>query len=229
MITLTALGHTCFTLETPTHSLIFDPWLAENPEAVIPPDEVEVDAILVSHGHSDHLGDAIEIATRLEVPIHGAYELCMYCQRQGAAVEPMHIGGGRQFDFGHLRLTPATHGSAVIHDDHIEYTGPACGFVVTAEGTTIYYAGDTGLFGDMALLGEIIDIDLAILPIGDNFTMGPEDAVRAAQMLDPAVVVPMHYSAFEIITQDPQAFADDLAACNIECVVLEPGEELQLQ
>ncbi|MGI5818225.1 MAG: metal-dependent hydrolase [Armatimonadota bacterium] len=228
MIKLTAQGHTCFTLETDEHSLIFDPWLSENPEAAISPEEVSADAILVSHGHSDHLGDAIEIAARLDVPILGAYELCMYCQRHGVAVEPMHIGGGRQFEFGHVRLTTATHGSAVIHDDLVEYTGPACGFVVSAGGRVVYYAGDTGLFGDMALIGEIIDIDVAILPIGDNFTMGPDDAVRAAQMLDPKVVVPMHYSAFEIIQQDPQQFADRLAALEINCTVLAPGEYTEL-
>lgn len=228
MVKLTALGHTCFTLETDTHSLIFDPWLSENPEAALSPDEVSADAILVSHGHSDHLGDAIEIATRLDVPIIGAYELCMYCQRHGAEVVPMHIGGGRELDFGHVRLTPALHGSAVIHDDFIEYTGPACGFVVTAGGRSVYYAGDTGIFGDMALIGEMTPIDAAILPIGDNFTMGPDDAVRAALMLDPKIVIPMHFSAFDVIEQDPEAFAESLAEHNIDCVVLRPGEQTEL-
>lgn len=228
MIKLSALGHACFMLETGDHSIIFDPWLSGNPEATLSPDEVAVDAILASHGHSDHLGDAIEIATRLDVPVIGPYELCMYCQRNGAAVEPMHIGGGRRFEFGHVRLTLALHGSAVIHEDLIEYTGPACGFVITAGGHTVYYAGDTGLFGDMALIGEATDLDVAILPIGDNFTMGPDDAVRAAKMLGAETVVPMHYSAFDIIEQDPHAFADRLAAEGIDCTVLEPGETMEL-
>lgn len=228
MIRLTALGHTCFTLATDQHSIIFDPWLEGNPDAAMSPDDVSVDAILVSHGHSDHLGDAIGISTRLGVPIIGAFELCMYCQRHGAAVEPMHIGGGRDFDFGHVRLTPALHGSAVIHDDFIEYTGPACGFVVTTGGQTVYYAGDTGIFGDMALIGEMTAPDVAMLPIGDNFTMGPDDAVRAAQMLGAKTVVPMHYSAFEIIQQDPHAFADRLAEHDIDCIVLKPGEQAEI-
>ncbi|MFW6438310.1 MAG: metal-dependent hydrolase, partial [Armatimonadota bacterium] len=221
---LSALGHACFMLETDDHSIIFDPWLAGNPEAAISPDEVDVDAILVSHGHSDHLGDAIEIATRLDVPVIGPYELCMYCQRNGAEVAPMHIGGGRDFSFGHVKLTLALHGSAVIHDDLIEYTGPACGFVIRTGGRTVYYAGDTGIFGDMALIGEMNEIDVAVLPIGDNFTMGPDDAVKAAEMLEADTVVPMHYSAFDVIEQDPDQFADQLAAKKIECVVLKPGE-----
>jgi len=228
MIKLTALGHACFMLETDDHSLIFDPWLSGNPEAAVSPDEVNVDALLVSHGHSDHLGDAIDIATRLGAPIVGPYELCMYCMRHGADVIPMHIGGGHDFDFGHVKLTLALHGSAVIHDDLIEYTGPACGFVVNAGGRTVYYAGDTGIFGDMALIGEMNDLDVAILPIGDNFTMGPDDAVKAAEMLGASEVVPMHYSAFDVIEQDPDAFADRLAEHDIECIVLKPGEQMEL-
>ena len=228
MLKLTALGHACFMLETAEHSVIFDPWLSENPEAAVSQEEVSVDAILVSHGHSDHLGDAVEIATRLGVPIIGPYELCMYCARHGAEVAPMHIGGGRQFDFGHVRLTLALHGSGVIHDELIEYTGPACGFVLTAADRIVYYAGDTGIFGDMALIGEMNDIDVAILPIGDNFTMGPDHALRAAEMLRAKTVVPMHYSAFDVIEQDPHAFAERLAERGIDCTVLKPGEQMQL-
>lgn len=228
MIRLTALGHACFMMETAEHRIIFDPWLSDNPEAAIAADEVSVDAILASHGHSDHLGDAIDIAIREDAPIIGPYELCMYCQRHGAAVEPMHIGGCRQFAFGRVRLTLALHGSAVIHEDHIEYTGPACGFMVGADERNVYYAGDTGIFGDMALIGEMTSIDVAILPIGDNFTMGPDDAVRAARMLNPDTVIPMHYSAFDVIEQDPHAFADRLAEADIDCIVLRPGDRTEL-
>ncbi|MFO8082616.1 MAG: metal-dependent hydrolase [Armatimonadota bacterium] len=228
MITLKALGHACFILDTGNHSIIFDPWLSENPEAAISADEVSVDAVLPSHGHSDHLGDTIDIARRLDVPIIGPYELCMYCQRQGVEVIPMHIGGGRQFDFGHVQLTLALHGSAVITEDLIEYTGPACGFIITVGDTTVYYAGDTGIFGDMALIGEMNSIDVAVLPIGDNFTMGPDSAVRAAQMLGAKSVVPMHYSAFDVIEQDPHAFADRLAELGIDCAVLKPGEQMDV-
>lgn len=228
MLKLKSLGHACFTLTTPQHSIIFDPWLAENPDAVCSPDEIEVDAILTSHGHSDHLGDAVAISKRLQVPIIAPFELAMYCTRLGCETAPMHIGGGRAFDFGHVKLTMATHGSAVITDDLIEYTGPPCGFLVTMDDATIYYAGDTGLFGDMELIGEMADLAAAILPIGDNFTMGPEDAIRAAEMLQADVVVPMHYSAFEIIKQDAVAFARSLDDIGIACTVLNPGEELEI-
>ncbi len=225
---LRALGHACFTLSSDDHSVIFDPWLAENPEAVVAPEEVTVDAILVSHGHSDHLGDAIAIAKRLEVPIIAPYELAMYCDRFGCQTAPMHIGGGAEFDFGHVKLTQAFHGSAVITDELIEYTGPACGFLVTMDGATLYYAADTGLFSDMELIGETNDLAAAILPIGDNFTMGPDDAVIAADMLDANVIVPMHYSAFDVIVQDPEEFARRLDEIGIECVVLKPGQEMEI-
>ncbi len=228
MPTLKALGHACFTLSSQEHSIIFDPWLAENPEAVVTPEEVEVDAILASHGHSDHLGDAIAIAKRLEVPIIAPYELAMYCERFGCQTAPMHIGGGAEFDFGYVKLTQAFHGSAVITDDLIEYTGPPCGFLVTMDEATVYYAADTGLFSDMELIGEINDLAGAILPIGDNFTMGPDDALIAAGMLDADVVIPMHYSAFDVIQQDPEAFAMRLDEIGIECVVLRPGQEMEI-
>ena len=124
MAKIKALGHACFVLSTDEHSVIFDPWLAENPEAAIGPDEVETDAILVSHGHSDHLGDAIPIAARLDIPIIAPYELAMYCSRFDVPVAPMHIGGGAAFDFGYVKLTMAMHGSGIVGDDLIEYTGP---------------------------------------------------------------------------------------------------------
>ena len=225
MVKIKALGHACFVLSTDEHSVIFDPWLAENPEAACGPGDVAVDAILVSHGHSDHLGDAIEISKRLGVPIVAPYELAMYCARFGCDVAPMHIGGGRQFDFGHVKLTQALHGSAIVEDDHIEYTGMPCGFVVTMGGCAIYYAADTGLFSDMKLIGDTNDLRAAILPIGDNFTMGPADALIAAEMLRADVVVPTHYSVFDIIQQDADSFAEDLQARGLRCMVLKPGEE----
>ena len=224
-----SLGHACFTASDGEHTIIFDPFLTDNPEAAISPDEVEADAVLPSHGHSDHLGDAIPIANRLGVPIIAPYELAMYCQRHGAAVVPLHIGGGADFPFGRVKLTFATHGSAVISDDLIEYTGPPCGFLVTMSGQTVYYSGDTGLFGDMKLIGESVPIDVAILPIGDNFTMGITDAVKATELLQPGAVIPTHYSAFEPIQKDPSEFAQRVEALGIKCVVLAPGEEASFQ
>lgn len=228
MPTIAALGHACFTVSGNTHSIIFDPWLSENPEAVSTPEEIDVDAILVSHGHSDHLGDAIPIANRLGVPIVAPYELAMYCARHGCEPLPMHIGGANTYSFGHVKLTQATHGSAVITDELIEYTGPPCGFLLTMDDVTIYYAADTGLFGDMELIGEFNDIAAAILPIGDNFTMGPEDALIAAEMLQPGLVIPMHFSAFDVIEQDADEFAAHLDRIGIAAAVLRPGEKVEI-
>lgn len=221
---LKCLGHACFTVSDGKHTLIFDPFLEGNPEAVIGPDEVEVDAVLPSHGHSDHLGDAIPIAKRLGVPVVATYELAMHCQRHGAEVVPLHIGGGTDLPFGRVKLTFATHGSGIVGDDRIEYVGPPCGFLVTMSGQTVYYAGDTGLFGDMKLIGES-GIDVAVLPIGDHFTMGIDDAVKAVDFLRPKAVVPTHYSAFDPIRKDPNEFAAKVAAMGVRCVILLPGEE----
>lgn len=219
-----SLGHACFTASDGKHTVIFDPFLDGNPEAVVGPEEVEADAVLPSHGHSDHLGDAIPIAKRLGVPIVAPYELAMYCQRHGAEVVPLHLGGGTDLPFGRVKLTFATHGSGIVGEDRIEYVGPPCGFLVTMSGQTVYYAGDTGLFGDMKLIGEC-GLAVAILPIGDHFTMGIDDAVRAVEFLRPAAVVPTHYSAFEPIRKDPNEFARKVAALGVRRVILRPGEE----
>jgi L-ascorbate metabolism protein UlaG (beta-lactamase superfamily) len=227
MLTIESLGHSCFTLADGTHSLIFDPYLKDNPEAVCGPEDIQVDAVLPSHGHSDHLGDTIEIATRLGCPVIAPFELAMYCARFGCEVAPLHIGGSRTFDFGTVKATQATHGSAVIGEKLIEYTGPSVGFLVTMGGLKVYYAGDTGLFGDMKLIGDE-GVDVAVLPIGDCFTMGPADALLAAAMIRPGVVIPTHYSAFDVIQQDAAAFAAELGKQGIRCEVLSPGQALSL-
>lgn len=227
MPVLKALGHACFTLSTDQHSIIFDPFLKGNPQAVCGPDDVVADAVLVSHGHADHLGDAIEIAKRLGCPIVAVFELCNYCERFGCQVAPMHIGGSRTFEFGNVKLTQAWHGSAVKSGETSENVGPAAGFLVTMGGKTVYFAGDTGLFGDMKLIGDE-GVDLAILPIGGTYTMDPSDAAKAAELIRPKLVVPMHYGTFPQIEQDPAAFAEELERRGVGCTVLAAGEELEL-
>jgi len=198
---ITYHGHSCFIIEADKHRIIIDPFLSGNPAAKIKPKDVKVEAVLVSHGHSDHLGDAVEISKNNNATIIAPFELVNYCTARGAMGHAMHIGGSHEFPFGRVKLTIAHHGSTT----DTGATGNPCGFIVAMEGKTIYHAGDTGLFSDMKLIGEINRIDVALLPIGDNFTMGVEDAIKAVEFLRPKMVIPMHYNTFDVIKQDPQA------------------------
>lgn len=203
---LTYLSHSCFAVETSTHRLLIDPFLTGNSLAPVKPEEVECDFILLSHGHEDHLGDAVPIAKRTGATIVANYETATFCGQQGAKVHPMQIGGAYEFPFGRLKLTIAHHSSSRATADGFSFLGNPAGLLITAEGKTIYHAGDTGLFLDMKLIGELDRIDVALLPIGDNFTMGPDDAAQAVDFLNPRLAIPMHYNTFEIIKMDPQRF-----------------------
>jgi L-ascorbate metabolism protein UlaG (beta-lactamase superfamily) len=223
------LGHTCFTVAEGADTIIFDPFLEGNPQAVCGPDDVDVTAVLPTHGHSDHIGDTVPIAKRCDALVIAPYELAVYCERQGCKVHPLHIGGGADFPFGRVKLTIAMHGSGIMEEEIPIYTGPACGFLLTMGGKTLYYAGDTGLFGDMKLLGDLNTIDLAFLPIGDNFTMGIDDAVEAVKLLNPAAVVPMHYNTFDPIMAEPEDFAAKVSAeTSAKCIIMSPGETIEV-
>lgn len=223
MATLTYYGHACFSLNDGTHTLLFDPFLTGNPQAAIPASDLHADYVLLTHGHSDHLGDAIPIARRCNATIIAPFELAKYCERRGAAVHDMGIGGSYKFPFGRVKLTQAVHGSALVTDDRIEYLGNPCGFLVRFAERTIYNTGDTGLFGDMALIGRLYKPDIAVLPIGDNYTMGIADAVEAVRMIKPKVAIPVHYNTFPVIMQDPQEFVKQVGK-SARCVVLKPGD-----
>ena len=225
MVQVRFLGHSCVALTDGYHRLIIDPFLQGNPAAVMQPDEVEVNYVLVTHGHGDHLGDAISIANRNGATIIANYELANLCAKHGAKIHPMHIGGSFKFDFGRVKLTIAHHGGGYGSDASV-YTGPAVGFLITLGERTIYHPGDTGLFYDMKLIGDTNAIDLAFLPIGDNFTMGIDDAVLAVGFLRPKIVVPIHYDTFPIITAPSEEFAQKVQGARV--VLLKPGETLEI-
>ncbi|MBN1542577.1 metal-dependent hydrolase [candidate division KSB1 bacterium] len=225
---LTYLGHDAFLLVEGSHRLIFDPFLSGNPLATVKADDIKVDYVLITHGHGDHSADGIAIAKNNDAVIIAPYELAVYCGNMGCRVHPMHIGGAHDFDFGRIKLTIAHHGSgADLGGKALAYMGNPCGFLVTLGGKTIYHAGDTGLFYDMKLIGEMNCIDVALLPIGDNFTMGIDDAVKAVEFLDPVLALPMHYNTFDVIRSDPAEFVRRVQAAGKHAQVLDIGTALR--
>lgn len=221
---LTYLGHAAFKVEGSKARIVIDPFLSGNPLATVGPEEIKVDYVLLTHGHNDHLGDGIDIAKTNQATIVAPNELAIYCADKGAKIHPMHIGGAHEFPFGRVKLTIAHHGSVAPDGT---YTGNPCGFVITMDGKSLYHPGDTGLFYDMKLIGQLNRIDVALLPIGDNFTMGIEDAVRAADYLQAGLYIPMHYKTFEVIDVDPDEFVKKVQAEGRQAQVLPIGESLE--
>jgi len=226
VVELTYHGHACFSIDAGGTKLLIDPFLSGNEQADVTAGEVEADYILVSHGHGDHVGDTVAIARRTGATTISNFEIQSWLLAQGVeSAHPLHIGGGYDFPCGRVKLTIAHHGSALPDGS---YGGNPAGFLLTLDGIKIYHACDTGLFYDMKLIGEE-GLDMAILPIGDNFTMGPDDALRAVKLLEPKVVIPIHYGTFDVIKQDPHAFAVRVEAeTSARCVVLNPGESYRL-
>ena len=226
---LTFLGHDAFIIEHAGTRLIIDPFISGNPLATANADDINVDYVLLTHGHGDHLGDGLDIAKRNNATIIAPNELAVYCSKVGCKAHPMHIGGGFDFPFGRVKLTIAHHGSAAdLGDKALTYLGNPCGFVMTIGGVKIYHAGDTGLFLDMKLIGELDPLDVALLPIGDNFTMGIDDAVKATEFAQPKLVIPMHYNTFDLIKADPQEFRKKVEAKGIKARVMQIGETFML-
>lgn len=224
---LTWLGHATFQIETAGKTILLDPFFTGNPATTTVADDVTPDVILITHGHSDHVGDTIQIAKQTGALVVANFEIITWLQGQGVDnVHPMHLGGSHRFDFGVVKMTIAHHGSGLPDNS---YGGNPCGYVLRTDDGNIYFAGDTALFLDMQLIGEE-GLNTAILPIGDNFTMGPEDSVRATQFLKPQNVIPMHYNTWPVIEQDPVKWAESVTtATDAKPLVLSVGESFVLK
>jgi len=225
-IKFTYVGHATYLLDIGGTKIVIDPFFTSNPLTGISADSVEADFVLISHGHFDHIEDAVSIATQTEAVVVSNFEIVGWMQKNGIAEEkgsPHHIGGGVSYPFGHVKLTIAHHGSGLPDGS---YGGNPAGFLITAEDKRIYLACDTALFSDMQLYS---DVDLAILPIGDRFTMGPDDALQAVKFIKPKLVVPCHYNTWPPIQQDANAWAERVEAeTEAKVNVMEPGTILEL-
>ena len=222
MAQLTYHGHaTCSLVTDDGTRLVIDPFFADNPTTDLTVEDVEADYILVSHGHFDHFSDCVPLARRTGATVIGTFELVGFCGDQGIENgHGMNIGGGYDFPFGRVKLTPALHTGSVAGDEEGTHTTNCAGFLIEFNGKRFYHAGDTALIMDFQLLQG--QVDIALLPIGDNFTMGPADAARAVGMIQPKVVIPIHYNTWPLIAQDPERFRD-LVGDQAEVRVLEPG------
>ena len=220
-------GHSVVKIISATKTILIDPFITGNGQTDLNAADEKVDVIILTHGHNDHFGDTVDLAKRNNATVIATFELAEYIESLGINVHAMGIGGAYDFDFGRVKFTQAFHSSSYTTEEgDIIYGGMPAGVLLTIQDKTIYHAGDTALFGDMELIGERNNIDVAFLPIGDNFTMGPEDAAYAVQLLKPQIVVPIHYNTFPPIKQDPQTFKNLVDSAEVQ--VLDAGDFVQM-
>lgn len=225
-MTLKYFGHSAFQIITDSGINIFiDPFISENPLSPCGIEGLKADYILLTHAHADHLGDTLSLANKKETTIVCVYELAGLLEKAGYKTHAMQIGGAFSFPFGRVKFTQALHGSQT--PDGV-YAGLAAGIILELEGATLYHAGDTGLFGDLDLIGDLNDIDYFLVPIGGNFTMDIQDAAIATSWINPKYAIPMHYNTFPVIKANPQEFQALVEEDGIKVLVLKPGETIKL-
>ncbi len=225
-IKITWYGHAALGLEAGGNKILVDPFFTNNPAATISAREVQADFILVTHGHFDHVGDVVDIARRTGAMVISNFEIAEWVGKHGVEKNHgQHIGGGHDFPFGNLKLTFAQHGSGLPDGTN---GGNPVGFLLTLkDGMKVYISGDTGLFSDMKLIGEN-GIDVALLPIGDNYTMGPDDAYKAVELIKPKHVIPIHYNTWDLIAQDADKWGKRVETLGVKVHILKPGESITL-
>jgi L-ascorbate metabolism protein UlaG (beta-lactamase superfamily) len=232
-IQVTWLGHSTFKVVTPNrNTVVIDPWVMNNPAC---PNDLKkfdrLDVLLLTHGHFDHIADAVELGMTYKPDIIGIYELCHWLESKGVSkTRPMNKGGSQEVAGLRVTMTHADHSCGILDGDAILYGGEAVGYVIGfATGLRIYHAGDTNLFGDMKLIGELYSPDVAMLPIGDLFTMSPREAAYACQLLGAKKIIPMHYGTFPPLTGTPQQLKELTRALpGLEVIALSPGETMCL-